>query len=49
MKNNVGKTSAKLVATVLEKVLHVEANTTSCTFVYQPKAPKDLKQFRREK
>lgn len=49
MKKNVSKTSAKTVTKVLDRVLRMEANTTSCLFVYQPKAPKELKQFRREK
>lgn len=39
---------AKGIAIALEKVLRIEANTTSCTFAYQPKAPKDLQKYRRE-
>lgn len=49
MKKDMAKTSARKIVTVLDKVLHMEANTSSCTFVYEPKAPKELKQFRREK
>ncbi len=49
MKKNVSKASAETVTRVLDKVLRMEANTTSCMFAYQPKAPKELKQFRREK
>lgn len=41
--------SAKGIASVLKKILSVEANTTSCTFAYQPKAPKDLQKYRRER
>lgn len=49
MKRNVEKVSAKKMVAVLDKVLRVEANTSSCTFVYRPKAPSDLKQYRRNK
>lgn len=38
---------AKGVATVLNKVLKVEANTNSCVVVYQPKAPKALERFKK--
>lgn len=40
--------SAKGVASILENMLRVEANTTSCGFAYQPKAPKDLQKYRRK-
>lgn len=49
MKIDVEKVSAKKMVSVLDKVLRVEANTSSCTFVYQPKAPNGLKQYRRNK
>lgn len=42
------QTSANGVASMLEKMLKVEANTTSCVYVYQPKVPKDLQKFRRK-
>lgn len=48
-KENLSKKSAVIVTAALDKVLNVEANTTSCYFAYQPKAPKELKQFRRDK
>ena len=38
---------AKGVASVLNKVLKVEANTNSCVVVYQPKAPKTLERFKK--
>ena len=38
---------AKGVASVLNKVLKVEANTNSCVVVYQPKAPKALERFKK--
>lgn len=41
--------SAKGVASALEKMLKVEANTTSCGLVYQPKTPKDLQRYRRKR
>lgn len=40
---------AKGVAKILNNVLKVEANSTSCVVVYQPKTPKKLKEFRNEK
>lgn len=42
------RASAKGVASMLEKMLKVEANTASCGLVYQPKAPKDLQKYRRK-
>ena len=38
---------AKSVASVLKTSLRVEANTTSCILVYQPKAPKELSRFKK--
>lgn len=48
MNTKLSKTSARAVASALEKVLRVEANTSSCTFVYQPKTPKELQKYRRD-
>lgn len=52
-KNNemskLSKTIAKEMASMLGTVLNVEANSTSCSIVYQPKAPKELSKFRRDK
>lgn len=45
MKRIIEKVSAKRMVSILDKVLSVEANTSSCTFVYQPKAPNELKQY----
>ncbi len=42
------QTSAKGVASMLEKMLRVEANTTSCVYIYQPETPKDLQRYRRK-
>ncbi len=48
-KTTISKSSAKAVASTLERMLHIEANTSSCILLHQPKAPKELKQFRRDK
>ncbi|MFR0954535.1 MAG: cyclic lactone autoinducer peptide [Roseburia inulinivorans] len=37
--------SLKGVAKVLETTLKVEANSTSCLFMYQPKTPKKVIQI----
>ncbi len=39
--------AAKMVTNTLKRVLKVEANTNSCVFVYQPKAPKKLDKFKK--
>ena len=39
---NLSKQTAKVVAGTLNKMLKVDANSTSCLVVYQPKAPKGL-------
>ena len=38
---------SKKVAGVLETVLKVEANSTSCGLIYQPKEPKKMDRFKR--
>lgn len=48
-KKNFSKPAAKAVANVLNGVLRMEANSTSCMVVYQPKAPKELARFRSTK
>lgn len=48
-KNKLSKSTAKGIATVLEVVLHAEANSASCMVAYQPKAPKELAQYTRRK
>jgi len=42
------KNTAKGVERVLRSFLKVDANSTSCCIVYQPKAPKELSKFRRK-
>ena len=41
--------SAKKVVKVLDKVLKLEANSTSCLFVYEPKAPASLERYKKLK
>lgn len=40
---------AKSVVKMLNNVLKIDANSTSCVVVYQPKVPKKLEKFRKEK
>ncbi|GFI22820.1 hypothetical protein IMSAGC011_01596 [Lachnospiraceae bacterium] len=49
MKNKVSKSIAKGVVSALNTFLRVDANSTSCCIIYQPKAPKELAKFRRAK
>lgn len=42
-KNN----AAKFVTKTLNSVLKLEANSNSCLLAYQPKAPENLKKFRK--
>lgn len=48
-KKNVSGKSAALVAKALTNVLRADANSTACIVAYQPKAPKELSRFRRQK
>lgn len=34
-----------MVKAIVEKVVRIDANSTSCIIVYQPKAPTMLKKF----
>lgn len=43
------KSAAKVAVNVLDTLLRVDANSASCTVFYQPKEPKELARFRREK
>lgn len=49
MKKQIAKSVAKGMKTVLDGVLRTEANTASCAIMYQPKAPKELTKYRRNK
>lgn len=44
MKNKV-ITAKKIIKTAVKKSLANNANSTTCVYVYQPKAPAALKQF----
>ena len=37
---------AKMLTGILDKMLVLDANSTSCGLIYQPKTPEKLKQFR---
>lgn len=40
---------AKIAKAAAEKALKADANQTTCVFFYQPKAPVDLKRFKKNK
>lgn len=42
------KKIAKAIAATLEKVLQIEANSTSCLIIYQPKMPDNLRKYRKK-
>lgn len=44
--NKILKGTTKAVIFALDKLLKVEANTTSCLMLYQPKAPKALERYK---
>lgn len=48
-RKKVSKAVAGVVVHTLNAMLHVDANSTSCMVVYQPKAPKELARYRRKK
>ena len=39
------KICTKMVKSIVEMVIRVDANSTTCMIVYQPKAPAMLKKF----
>lgn len=39
------KTCSNVIKTIVEKTVRVDANSTTCIAVYQPKAPASLKKF----
>lgn len=41
--------AAKKVASILEAYLSVEANSSSCLVMYQPKAPEELARYKKTK
>lgn len=48
MKTN-KKALAKIVKAAAEKALRRDANSTTCLYFYQPKAPESLKRFKDNK
>ena len=48
-KTNEAKPLAKTVTSLLNASLHVNANTTSCLVIHQPKEPKGLDRFKKFK
>ena len=49
MKKSLSKMAARKIPSAMNVFLRIDANSTSCTVVYQPKAPKGLSKFRRTK
>lgn len=43
------KNKAQKVVKVLDTVLKLKANSASCMFAYEPKAPKALERFKKTK
>ncbi|MBQ4059959.1 MAG: cyclic lactone autoinducer peptide [Lachnospiraceae bacterium] len=46
-KKNLENVTAKMVTGVLNTELRKDANSASCVFLYQPKAPDGLARFRK--
>lgn len=49
MKKRLSRAVAKGVKGLLDAMLRTEANTASCVIMYQPKVPKELTKYRRNK
>ena len=43
------KNKAEKIVNVFDTVLKLEANSASCVFAYEPKAPKELERFKKTK
>lgn len=48
-KENTKKWIAKKAAAILNVTLRVDANSTSCMGIYQPKVPQELARYRKVK
>lgn len=48
-RNKESKRVAKKMVSVLNTYLHSDANAVSCIAAYQPKIPKELSKFKRDK
>ncbi|MBQ3544241.1 MAG: cyclic lactone autoinducer peptide [Lachnospiraceae bacterium] len=49
MMNREKNKTVKLISKMLEKQLKIEANSNSCVFVYQPKVPEKLNNYKNDK
>lgn len=49
MRKEISQAVAKVVWKGMNKHLSSEANSASCAFVYQPKAPKGLEKFKNKR
>lgn len=49
MMKQITKSAAKGIKSVLEMVLRTEANTASCVLMYQPKEPKEIVKYKKNK
>lgn len=47
--DNWNKKISQRIKRCLDEVLHIEANTSSCAYIFQPKAPTELKKFKRKR
>lgn len=47
MDKKISKLVAKASVKVLNSVLVLDANSTSCIYAYQPQAPKNLRRFKK--
>ena len=48
MREKTKKQAVNKVVSILDTVLKVEANSASCIITYEPKAPKELKRFKKQ-
>ena len=46
---NCQKVLAKIAKSTVEKALQRNANSTTCVFIFQPKAPQNLNRFKKGK
>ena len=44
--NNLNERISQRIKECLDQVLHIEANTSSCAYIFQPKEPEQLKKFK---
>ena len=47
--NNLNERISPRIKKCLDQALHIEANTSSCAYIFQPKAPEELKNFKRQR